>query len=75
MIDYGVDLICCPEEGKQEQLSMIHLSEEEANRLIRKYHDKAYDQNVQMFQYVLWMCKDGIANKIIDHRCYPNKIM
>lgn len=75
MVDYGVDLICCRKEGKQEQLSMMHLSEKESQRLIQKYHDKAYDQNVHMFQYVLWMCEGNKANKIIDHRCYPNKII
>ena len=75
MVDYGLDLICCREEGKQVQMSMMHLSEEESSRLIHKYHDKAYDENVYMFQYVLWMCKDGKANKVIDHRCYPNKII
>ena len=62
-------------DSEYKTLYCSHISRDKVEKLVNKYHKKAFDQNIYIFSYTLYgKGRDGKTRQFVDHMCFPSNV-
>lgn len=63
------------EGAEYKTLYCSHISKDKVKKLVDKYHKKAFDRGIYIFNYTLYgKGRDGKTRQLVNNTCFPSNV-